>query len=251
MASSITTYVTDAQMSLFYSEWEDHSVDVQAEALTSSYGMVNAFLNPVVQIPYTPPWNGTDQTIEGVPAILKTCQARFAQWIAQSANVGYTDELQELYDSTVEILRGIQAGELGIPGTSISEEQTGWAVTAQSCASGTVHILNPDAYYHSTPWTVELVMDHATSGLLPYHSTFNSSSYASYKYRFPNISTDWQQTGQAADNQWVTIPDASLTISFEGSFNPNETFIIRGIPKNAQNVNEAPRGIVQRPLTRG
>lgn len=246
----ITTFVTDTEMSYYYSEWTSHSANTKTEALAASYGLVKSYLAPTLPFPAVAPWDGTTSTIEGVPAILKICQSRFAQYLVQHANLGYTDEAQAMYEATVEMLRGLQESELGIPGTTIFQDQTGWSVTSQSCVSGTVHILSPESYPHSYPMTVEIVIDSASSGLMPYHQTFNPSSYATYKYRFPNISTSYRDTLVRADNQWQTIPDASLAVAFEGRFSPNESFIIRGIPITASNVEEKTTSIKQRYLSR-
>lgn len=249
--AQLTTYITAAEAALYYSEYTEHSSGVQSEALASSYGLVNSFLNPAIKLPYTAPWDGVSQSIQGVSPILKITQARFCQWICQTNNVGYTEELQALYESTADMLRSLQAGELGIPDVTVVEAQTGWSLASQSCASGTVHILNHDAYLNSYPMSVEIVIDSASSGLQPYHSTFNPTTYATYKYRFPSISSSYIASAQAANNQWHYIPDAGLTIMFEGFFSPDESFLFRGIPDSAINTAEAPRGIVQRQLLRG
>ncbi|MCA9313180.1 hypothetical protein KDA08_02525 [Candidatus Saccharibacteria bacterium] len=249
--AQILTYISAAEASLYYSEYAEHSAGVQAEALSASFGLVNSFLNPAIKIPYVAPWDGVSQTVDGVAPILKITQARFCQWICQSNNVGYTDELQALYEATAEMLRALQGGELGIPDTTITDAQTGWALASQTCASGVMHILQPDIYLHSYPMSVEIVIDSVSSGLQPYHSTFNSSTYATYKYRFPSISSSYIDTGIKADNQWQYIPDAGVSVMFEGFFSPNESFLLRGVPDTAVNVAEAPRGIIQRQLLRG
>lgn len=250
--STMTTYITSSEMSLFYTDYSEHSAEIQAEALSSSYSLVNSFLNPEVKIPYVAPWDGVSQSIEGVPAILKIAQAQFCQYLCQFSNLGYTEELQSQYEATADMLRGIQEGELGIPGSSISEAQLGWTLASQTTASssGYVHILNPGYYPYNYYQTVEVVIDSTTSGLQPYHGTFNPTTYATYKTRRPNISSSYQETGLKADNQWQTITDGGPTISFEGFFDEGDVFIFKGVPTNAQNVEEPAGSIVQRQLGR-
>ena len=54
-------------------------------------------------------WDGKSNIT--APAILKQCQAELYEYILKRSNDGASDELDAMYEATVNKLRGIQKGE--------------------------------------------------------------------------------------------------------------------------------------------
>jgi phage gp36-like protein len=99
------SYLTKEDAPLYFSNiTEFESVQIE-KALEKACSLVNSFLHPDIPLPAI----AADGTI---PGILTIAQARFTQWILESANQGYTEELQNLYQSTASMLAKLTNEEL-------------------------------------------------------------------------------------------------------------------------------------------
>lgn len=232
----MNSYVTTTEMVNYWSHWNDtnYSSDEKTNALEASYGLVNSYIAPGVKVPTLQAFDPQAETIEA-PAVLKYSQANFARCILMQQDLGNTSYVQELWDATVEILRGIQEGDLLVEGGQYGDDSIGWVVAVASSAGGKIHIKNETTYPHDYPVSYVLEIDSVGDDLYPYSSA-NTSSYATFKIKEYGSSA-WASTEQLAENRWKVVGVHGLTILFEGKFDNGDTWTIRGIPEQYKNIN--------------
>lgn len=129
---STYTYITDTELIAGYPRANDYTSAQRSDALDKSYGLVNAYLNNTLIVPPITPWDGVNTYVES-PQILKHCQLRLAQYWLEFLNVGWSRELEDFYQATIEILRGISQNELSLPG-QISDRIVGWNIADIYCS---------------------------------------------------------------------------------------------------------------------
>lgn len=210
--AALTTYVTETEAALHFENASEYTSAQRAAALISSFSMVNSFLSAVINLPAI----GSDGTI---PGLLKIAQSRFYQWTLESANQGWTQELQNLYDFNAELLSKLTNNELLISEIQNTAKDVGWVVKSTTASDGHVFVRG------SAPAVfTELTFTVTSSGT---NYVNNSGVTFSVKRRDRNATYGTL----TADYDWKTpLADEFLEIRFDGQFTADETFTIKGTP---------------------
>lgn len=234
----MNTFITASEAPNYFSEFGDYDPTTAAQALRDSFGLVCAYLAPQVRVPLTSIWDGDSWE---VPSILKICQSQFLSYLLQTQNVGYRDDLAALYAQTIEILKGITAGELNIDLVP-SAGTVGWTIQDASSVSGMLYIANPGLYGAVYPATIKIQIDSVASGL--------SVGTATFKYGYPLLGSSWESEGLATvkPNETICLGYENLCVGFQGTFNPGDYWLIAGVPANSVEQPQKLNTLVQRSL---
>ena len=216
-----TTYITSTEANRFYPNDSAFSSGQRSSALSASKGLVDSFVNSKIPLPVLGDWDG-ESAIEA-PYVLKVAQSRFYRHILEFANVGETDDLNALWENTVEMLRSLREGELDIP-SLVYESEAGWHIanTTRSSDVGGVWVRGaaPTEYrYH-----YRIVV---TSSGTNYVDSVRYSVYRS-------DSSTAVLTGQVASFAWQYVL-SMFEIRFDGQWTLNDEVRIVGIPSAAVN----------------
>lgn len=234
---AIQTYITSAEATLFYSNDGNFSAGAKTLALSTSFGLVNAYISSKLTLPVIGQWDG-ESTIEA-PSVLKIAQSKLYQWILETSNVGETPELKELFDNTVEMLRGITDNELGTPQQLVYSVQSGWHVVnvTNSATSGAIYV----------------------RGTAPALKTFYSliGTHTGTKYAgdvvysvFRSDSATARSTGNLGNWDWRAV-DSAFEVRFDGQWASGFDVRIVGVPSEAVNVATPSNALKQGPLNYG
>lgn len=206
------TYLTTADALLLFPNDAEYGSDVKAKALTLSYSMVNSFLDPVITVP------ALDKD-GSAPGILQIHQAKFYQWILESANHGWSEELQNLYDSTRDALKMITEQDIFVSELQVSAHEIGWILQDNDLTSGKVFIYDITGYEPSLEITYKFVVTtegYAGSVVLTYYGPNSATALGTI--------TD-------LDGDYVQVGDTFLYIRLSGEFIQDEEFDIKGVPQ--------------------
>ena len=208
---AVTSYITMDEAYNLYPPTEEYEAEQQTAALETSFSLVNSFLDGTMNVPVI--------MVEGsVPGILKIVQARFLQWVLESANHGWSEEIQNLFDSTSEMCRKIGADELLVSEVSTTASEIGWNIIDSSTLLGTVYVdgappeLETTYTFTCTVSGTNYVADTTWDVVRSDSDTVLYSLVGSY---------DWQ------------LVDDYLYVRFDGQFTGGESFVVRGIPYTA------------------
>ena len=231
-----TTYATLSELNMLYSSASDYTTEAQENAQTLSFELVNSFLNSTLNIPPT-----------GQIGILKIAQAKFYQWILETSNIGYTEELTNLYNANAEMLKGIQQDQLTVPGYQYSNENAGYHIVEQSSAAGILHIMPNQLPNYPAKYKIVIT----TGGAV------RSGNVRYSVYRDDDISTA-VQTNITAKFELRTLFDGyagtlafldSPTVLFNGTFVANDYFWIECVPQ--YQVDTAPPAEANKSIVQG
>lgn len=112
----------------------DYTNAQKASALAQSYSLVNSYLDSKLKVPVLGRWDG--ETTQTAPGVLKISQGMFYQWLLQTSNVGYPEEMESLFKQTVELVKGVTANELSIPEAMTFTDEVGWHIAKVTQAAG-------------------------------------------------------------------------------------------------------------------
>jgi len=235
---ALQTYITSTEANYYFPNDTDYDVAIRANALSASFGLVNSFINPAVKIPAIGFWDG-ESTIDA-PHILKLAQGQFYRYILQSSNDGYNQELEEMYTSISNKLRGLQQNEISIPTAQTYSHDVGWSIVEKNITNS----------------LGDMEIDYTSPAPLYkrfYNVVVTASGYANtltYNvYRDDSASILESHTGTYST--W-TIIDNSFSIRFMGYLNTNDNFRVAGIPSTEINSsNTAGPVIKQGPVAYG
>lgn len=232
----MNTFITASEAPNYFSEYNDYDATTAAQALRDSFGLVCAYLAPEIRVPLTSIWDGDSWE---VPSVLKICQSQFLAYLLQTQNVGYREDLAALYAQTVEILKGITAGELNID-LMTSAGGVGWTVLEQVSASGILFINQPGIYAATYPTTIKIQIDSVASGTYP--------SATTYKYGYPQQTDAWTDEGVTCTHapSYTYVGSEGLAVAFGGKFNPGDYWVITGNPTNLVEQPQKLNTLVQR-----
>ena len=139
------TYITSTEMTIAFANWSEYTSTQTDYALQESYLQVNSYIKPSVKIPPVLVWDGVTETVLA-PSILKQAQSSFCRYILENRNLGWTEELENMRLATVEMLRDIENGELGIE-TQVFAINAGInIIDVNSAGSGSLEVLNSDIF---------------------------------------------------------------------------------------------------------
>ena len=216
----IQTYITSTEANYYFPNDTDYSSAVRADALSTSFGLVNSFISADVVPPVVGYWDG-ESTINA-PQILKLVQGQLYRYVLQSSNDGYNEELEALFNAIADKIRGLKQHEVSLP-SQIFEHQVGWNVVGKSISGSLGDI---DLYYENSPPLYKRF----------YNLVVTASGYAgslTYDvYRDDSPSVLESHTGTYST--W-TIIDNSFSVRFVGYLDTNDSFRIAGIPD--ENIN--------------
>lgn len=225
----ITSYITTTEAGFYFPNHTDYAADVRANALKASYGLVNSFINPKVKIPAIGKWNGEGE-IEA-PEILKICQGSLYRYILQSSTDGFNEELENLYESIANKLRGITQGEISIPTSQTFSHEAGWHIVEKTVSTSTgdmeVRGTPPDfkGFYDIFVVTGGYVED------MVYRVTRDDSS------AIISTNSGTYETWQMIDNRFE--------VRFNGQFTQSDSFSVMGVPSEQVDAIASPGPVIQ------
>lgn len=205
---AVTTYITLDEAYNLYPPTSEYEAEQQTTAQQTSFSLVNSFLDGTLNVPVV-------MEDGQIPGILKIVQARFMQWVLESANHGWSQEIQSLFDSTAELCRKIGANELLISEVSIGASEIGWNVIDSVITLGKVFVDGDSPDVETT-----YIFTCTTSG----------TNYVA--------DTSWEVTRTDSDTilytltgayDWQSV-DSLLYVRFDGKFLSGETFTVKGVP---------------------
>jgi len=200
--AEVSSYLTSAEATLRFND-ADYGVTVKAAALADSFGLTNSYLAPTIKVP-----------VGSSPVVLKQIQLRFYRWCLQTYLQGQTEELQDLFDATVEICRSVQQHELLID-TQTAEIGVGWSITGISTTSG-------KAWMSSSPPPVRPVS---------YVLTCAEDAWAVDTVSFTVTRDDDDATLETVSlSTTEAVIDGSFGISITGEWAISDTITISGKP---------------------
>ena len=201
----MTSYITQAEALKLYPQIADYQQEQIDLALTTSYSLVNSFLNNTLPIPAV--------TEKGeIPGVIKMIQLRFMQWVLESSNQGYTDELQLLYDKTADMAKSLTKNEI-VSEIENTGPDLGFNILDKQLSEGSV-------YLHGTP--IENVIYRFVVTTEGYADTVEFDVYKSNSAAvFMHI--------KGSSLTWQSVEE--LLVRMDGNFSAGEEFTIRGIPQ--------------------
>lgn len=203
----MTSYITADELLNFYPLTSDYAPEQITIALNTSFSLVNSFIDSSVPTPVS---------TTPVPGILKIVQSRFAQYVLEHTNNGWSQELQNLFDSTAEMCRKLGANELLISEISTTAQELGWNIISSTLST-----------------TGRIFVAGESPELETYYTFENTVSGLNYV-----ADTQWDVTRSdsstvlytiTGDYDWQDV-DGYLSIRFDGQFTGGETFIVKGVP---------------------
>jgi hypothetical protein len=229
--ASITTYITSTEANQAYPNDASYTSAQKASALKDSKGLVDSFIDSKYQLPVIGEWDG--QTEIEAPIILKVLQKKFYRYLLEFSNVGETEDLKELWDTTVETCRGLRAGELDIPSATYDNEP-GWHITnvASTSTLGLVQVRGYEPVDYRLHYKIVI-----TSTGTQY---VDSVTYSVYR----SDSATARSTGNVASLEW-TVVDSRFSIRFDGQWTLNDEIHIVGIPTSDVNTTGTPKNYIQ------
>ena len=208
--ANITTYLTDAEALNAFPQLGDYTATQQTQFLAESFGLTNSFVMPAIPVPVV-------LSDGSSPAILAVLQSRFLRWLCESSNQGQTEELQELYDSTVLMVQSLHENELMLPGAQVTQLEIGWNITNSTIASGQVYVTG-------VPPTLNTVI----TGLIT--SVGQNYQDAITVALTRTDSSTALTTLTNPGREWQAVDGSNLQVRFEGMFTEDESFTVTGIP---------------------
>jgi len=227
-SAQLKTYVTSTEMSNIMDNWQEYTDAEQTYALQQSYLLTNSYIKPEVAIPPIEIWDGIQNTTNA-PAILKHAQIELCKYLLYKKTYTWTEDLQNMFNSVVEMLRGINAGELGIESQTFSNNVGAHIVYTKTVGSGSLEVLNSYAGYEDE-YVIEI--DTTVSGTYYPYGEYNQSAttYPTFKWR--TISSNWTEQNRCT-NEWVAA--GKINIRFLGSLSAGDMWTVKAIPQ--QDVN--------------
>jgi len=230
---SFRTYLSATEMSFHFSNFSEYTSDEQTYALQQSYLMVNSYVRSNLTIPSVEVWDEVSNTVIS-PSILKSAQATFARYILENQTLGFNEDLELMKASTVEMLRELRDGELGIE-TQTFEVNAGYnIVSSDTAGSGSLELYSDNTYTGYEKFITIEIDNSATGALYPY-SSYNTTNYATYRWKTNDVG-DWIEDTITCKNTWLT--EESIMFRFVGALSAGDSFVIQCIPN--ENVNATP-----------
>jgi len=208
----MNTYITLTEANELYPLSSDYTSSLQAEALSQSYGLVNSHISSELRIPAIKP-DGQ------APSILKIAQCKFYRYLLEFSNMGFTEENQNLYNTTAEMLSKITANELTVPDLQTYPTDIGWHLVDQSITNGSI-------YARGSPPTQR------TQYNVSFYHTGSAYPTASYM-KFTRTDSDTVKATMTGSYDWValTLDTESIELRFDGHFTASDSFGVLGIPR--------------------
>jgi len=211
----MNSYLTQDELLNFYPNTSEYAPEQIDMALTNSYSMINSFLDGNYNIPVV----GQDGVI---PGIVKVMQSRFAQYLLEFTNNGWSNELQNLLDNTIVLCKGLGANELLISEVSTTGQEVGWNLIDSTLTLGKVFI-EGEAPELETTYTFTMTENSVPSGL--YYVADTEWEVV----RSDSASVLYTLTG---NYEWQDV-DGYLRVRLDGQFMYGETFKVKGVPSTA------------------
>lgn len=230
---AITTYITAAEAQSYFTSFKDYGDDPtlaalsdrQTLALTASFGLVNSYISSKLAVPVVGEWDGASTIF--APEPLKMLQAQFAQYLLEFGNVGYTEELNNLYQSVVAQCRAITQNELVVNQAEVFESQVGWHITSRTnSANGGVYVRGTPPVlkeFYTLSCGAGQVATAYPSGIYLVAKNAKSNSAIT---GFSNLNQNWYE--------WQTI-DGKFQIRFDGQWATAWEVLITGVPEEMVN----------------
>lgn len=214
----VLSYITMDEAYNLYPNTEEYAPEQQESALQTSFSLVNSFLDGSYNVPVV-------MTDGNVPGILKIAQARFLQWVLEHSNHGWSQELDNLFNSTAEMCRKLGANELLISEVATTGQELGWNITSTDFDLGKVFVsgVAPEI---ETDYTFTMTVS-GTHYVADTEWNVVRSDSATIVY---NITGDYE---------WQDV-DGYLQIRFDGQFIGGETFSVKGVPDTSNVTSNKP-----------
>ena len=223
-------YITDSELQVMFPQAADFSSEQRENAINQSGNMVMAYirteLHPIVQ---------ANLETGNFPYILKMAQLQFARYVLEFSNVGYTEELDNLYKSTADICAKITKNELNIPGESHNSKDLGWQIVnvtvADSSAFAEARGGVPQVYQS---WELEFISSTHFKVTRDDGSILAASQQIFY---------NWYNILYGSELDAPAPVDASLEMRFTGTWTVGDKIKIVGVPYEHINTPESSDGI--------
>jgi len=221
----MASYINDTEIANMYPNYSEFTTAQVEEAKEKSYGLVNSFLNSKLVLPAV-------SDSGDYPEILKIIQIGFLRWILETSNVGYTDELQKLYNSMSDMAKKITQNELTLPDIEKFYQQVGWHVSNFSnvSISGSFVELSGGPPEYIKRYTVLIVSGGYSDNVV--YDVYRSDSSTAV------------ESGLAGKYDEYESVDDSFLIRWDGQF-ATGSFNITGTPSSEVNAIERVKSIRQ------
>lgn len=205
----MTSYITKDEAYLFYPQAADYSEEQVDLALNTSFSLVNSFLDSNLKLPAI-------NSSGDIPYILKLHQAKFLQYVLESMNIGYSDELKNLYDSTAEALKKLTQNELTVSEIQITPIEIGWNIKE-------IKFQKPGAAVNIKGVPPEISYTLNFKCISPGFPA--DTSWEIYRSDSPLL---FKTINGSFD--WTTIEGTTLSVRFDGEFTIGDEFTVYGQP---------------------
>lgn len=229
----ITSFITSIELAYFYPQSTDYTTDEINNALSGSCGLVMSYLNSNLSLtpPYEKDGNGS------YPEILKINQAQFARWILETSNVGYTDELQNLYNATADVVGKISQNEITIPSVKHYGTETGWKISKIINSGSLGYAYLKAGQVPTSPTQYKLVCTSVGTNYVDSNAvTFNV--YTDYSASPICTCTATYLYNNIISNYSGTISFDSLDMMFIGQWTNGDIIYVNGVPAEMVNANK-------------
>ena len=225
------TYITETEAGYSFSNFSEYTADQKTWALQQSYLMVNSYIRPEITIPPVEIWDGHSDTVIA-PSILKHAQAELCKYLLIQRNQTWEEDVDNIKNSVVEMLRGIEQGEIGIE-TQIFDSNVGVYVTNSDISgSGDIQFYTPDSWAGDEEWYVIQIDTDSADVLYPY-GTYNTDAASYPTFKWKTKSSDWVETEQQCKNTWQSA--GNLQFRFIGALSANDTWTVHCVPESRKN----------------
>lgn len=213
----IKSYITIDEARLLYPNLDDYEPEQIQIALDASFSLVNSFLDATIKIPAI-------DNAGGIPYILKIHQAKFFQYVLEGTNIGYSDELKNLYDATAAQLKQITVNELIVSEIQTTSVEIGWNVVDYKSAAGKVYVDGtPPPYNYSLNFK-------CITGGYPQETKWDV-------YRSDSDEVFVTVNGSF---EWTSVENTGLLFRLDGQFVIDDGFTVQGIPDTKNIVSAKP-----------
>ena len=127
------SYISSSYLQLMYPASIDYSNNLIEGSLSESFSLINGALNPAIKTPVVGD-NGES------PSILKNVQVRLCQYILNNSDNGYTEENQNLFDRTMDFIKGVKNEDLSISETMLFKKEIGWSIIDNNNINGKIFV---------------------------------------------------------------------------------------------------------------
>jgi len=193
------SYLTGNEAGYAYSNWHELSTDKQTWYLTESYNLVLSYLNPSLKPP-APVAKDPEGNLRS-PAILKWAQKRFLQHLVFEADSGTTEDLDELWTNTAEVLAQVTSQQIGVQTQTFPTDAGVHVIDFSGSGSCQMLVENLAAagQQYSQTWVFEALAAGYTGDVSVQYRTLDEATYSATA----QTSSEWQTIDDVISCRWT------------------------------------------------